>query len=116
MKKRISLVALLLTMVMLLVACGGGGLEGKWKVTDGAAFGMPADAAMFMTFKGGKLTVEAEYQGQKMSMELNYKTEGDKITIEDNSSSNLNGEMTYKVDGNKLTLTSNGIVVTLDRQ
>lgn len=117
MKKRILIAAILVCMTVVLAACGGNGLEGKWKLDPGsfASFGaLPDDAGVFFTFKGGTLTVEMEYQGTKTSMEAKYTVDGENLKIEGGDV--MNGDATFKVDGNKLTITSNGVAVVFNRQ
>ncbi len=121
MKKTVSIVSLLLAMVLLLTACGGGGqnIEGTWELVDASeATGMKeplqqakeAGGSFIFTFKGGKMTMKMEAAGQTQENELDYEVKDGKLVTSDGTSLNI------KFDGNKVTLSEGENSITLQRK
>jgi len=80
-KKVFSIVPIAIFMMMLLVSCGGGGLEGTYVAKNAAA-----EQSMYtkFIFKGGKVKIIMGAMGIEMpgGYEYGFKREGDKVSIE----------------------------------
>lgn len=145
-KKNLVVLIALLSVAMLLTACGAkAGIEGKWKIEDPfkvagmeglAALGdmvyeFTKDGKVVMTV-GGKSITEAVTESLKAAgmtdeqiaaasadaPELNYKVDGNKITMTTkigDSTTEETGE--FKLDGDKLILPSgsDGTTISLVR-
>ena len=120
MKKTVSIVSLLLAMLLLLTACGGGNsLEGTWELVDASeATGMKeplqqakeAGGSFLFTFKNGKMTMKMEAKGQTQENELDYEVKDGKLVTSDGTSLNI------KYDGNRVTLSEGENSITLQRK
>lgn len=92
MKRSIALVLLVVCLAAVLVACGGSSdIVGKWQDESGMTT---------MEFRNdGKL---GAFLGDTEIMTVDYKTEGDKLTI---TVMGQESTSTYKIEGNVLTIT-----------
>jgi ABC-type glycerol-3-phosphate transport system substrate-binding protein len=105
MKKIIALVAVLAIAVLMLAACGGNSIVGKWEAS------MMGVATMTLEFKSDNtytMTMTSTVEG--VSPETHngsYKVDGNKITIDGTESE-------YKIDGNKLSLTVPSVGTALE--
>ncbi|MBO4924867.1 MAG: hypothetical protein J5472_00155 [Clostridia bacterium] len=99
MKKRLIAAALLLTLMLTLTACGGGGsLEGTWKFISGS------QAAIDQKFNFANLT------GTEIT--LIFK-DGDLTRITKNASGESEEHFSYKVNGSKLEINGNASEFTI---
>ena len=108
-KRRIALAALLVSLALLLTACGGS-IEGTWKLVEIKGTGI--DSALIsavqmlesigieakLTFQRGVLTLPLSVLGATQTYEKAYQLKGDKLIIEGE-------ELTWQVHGDSLTLT-----------
>ena len=142
MKKLFSVVALLLTVVLLLSACGkddskdssskSAGIEGTWKLTDVKSAGLSAEelkAARDMVtsgqmqetfvFKSGKATMHIKNASYDPPMEtgynLNYTLNGNKLSMTEEGTTDTQ-EFEFKLNGDTLELSMDGGVEVFTRQ
>jgi uncharacterized lipoprotein YehR (DUF1307 family) len=120
MKKRVFLIVLAVLMIVSLTACGKKGIEGKWKYVSGDAGDLSSfGEGIFITFKGGKVTMELDPKAEGVTAEqkqfiqsllammtISYKIVSDtqlelSISVLGQSQKET---VTYKVDGDTLTL------------
>lgn len=124
MKKTLCLISVLMAMVLLLTACGGGGsgsVEGTWALTDAKGEGIGDEftqgmqliksmgGSVVMKLNGGKLTISLSFMGQEQSEESTYKINGNKLEIDGSA-------IDYSVNGNTLTLSADGVSLIFNRQ
>ena len=142
MKKMFSVVALLLTVVLLLSACGkddskdssskSGGIEGTWKLTDVKSAGLSAEelkAARDMVtsgqmqetfvFKSGKATMHIKNASYDPPMEtgynLNYTLNGNKLSMTEEGTSDTQ-TIDCTISGNTMELNMDGGILVFTRQ
>ena len=105
MKKIIALVAVLAIAVLMLAACGGNSIVGKWEAS------MMGVATMTLEFKSDNTyTATISSTIESVPSDTNsgtYKVDGNKITIDGTESE-------YKIDGNKLSLTVPSVGTALE--
>jgi len=92
MKKKMLIAVLLTCAILLLTACGGSSIVGKWtdETTKVASMEFKSDGNLVVSLLGQTQTVQ-------------YKVEGDKVTTFSNGVSRTS---TFKIEGNKLTITT----------
>ena len=123
MKKRMSVIALLLAVLLLLTACGGKeiNIDGTWDVVDAKsednAEAIAASMAQIkelggtltLTFQDGKMTLNMEVLGQSQTNETTYEIKDGKLVTE-------GSELGIRLDGDTLTLTEGNDSMTLKKQ
>ena len=123
MKKRMSVIVLLLAVLLLLTACGGKeiNIEGTWDVVDAKsednAEAIAASMAQIkelggtltLTFQDGKMTLNMEVLGQSQTNETTYEIKDGKLVTE-------GSELGIRLDGDTLTLTEGNDSMTLKKQ
>ena len=142
MKKMFSVVALLLTVVLLLSACGkddskdssskSTGIEGIWKLTDVKSAGLSAEelkAARDMVtsgqmqetfvFKSGKATMHIKNASYDPPMEVEYKLSytlnGNKLSMTEEGTNDTQS-IDCNLNGNTLELNMDGGILVFTRQ
>lgn len=105
--KRLMVAGVMLVMTCLLVACGKTSMTGTWN-TDG-----DQDQESFTFNDDGTGTMNL---GDDISVNITYKTDGDKLTITTSFLGTSESEdYTYKIKGKTLTLTKDDETVELKK-
>ena len=138
MKKTIAIIALLLSMALLLAACGkktvtGKDLEGKWTVNQATSAGEDSlagfiHAATMFTGQGGGLIINGsriclarniEYE-MLYSDICTYELKDGKMVIHDLGAEDVPAfgdfEADFRLEGSKLTLTQGSASLTLEKK
>lgn len=127
MKKRFSIAALLLILVLLLTACGRNDIEAKiqgtWNLVDAVSSDTSAEdiasslamikemgGSLTLTFDEKKMTMNMEFMGQTESSEMTYAVKDGKISTEDGT------VLDVKFDGDKAILSEGENSLTLQKQ
>ena len=112
-KKLAGLVAVMTVVMILLTACGGGNIEGTWRIVKTAGKGaeemdlnITSEDNMSMTFRDGKYTIEVDRQVVDNGT---YKIEGNKLILDGSD------ETEYRVNGNKLEIMFSDATIYLER-
>ena len=135
MKKRITIIALMLAMLLLLTACGPT-IEGTWKLTGFRSDSAGANEAKAMqemidsgamnrvfTFKGGRFTQKVTYQESADAEPVvdeysgKYRIDGNNRLVFISDSAEQTGiTMEFKLDGNTLEMISAEGTMILTKQ
>lgn len=125
--KRCLAALLVLTLLMALAACGGGGsaLAGKWKMTEVELNGVKMSLADAVKLSGqevsvdmsleadGKFTFTMKIGSTERSATGTYKEEGNTLTL---TAENEKEPMELKKDGSQLVIDQSGTKMYLDKQ
>ena len=134
MKKRMTIVALLLAMLTLLTACGAN-IEGTWKLTGLRSNNATQEELVIMqelvdsgamdrvfTFKGGRFTQKVTYRDSADAEPVvdeydgKYRIDGNQLVFISDGADATGITMEFKVNGNTLELISGDGVMILTKQ
>ena len=102
-KSIFAMITLMMVLSIVMLACGGGGLNGTW-VTD-----MGFGTEMTWTFSGNRLTQES--MGMRITMP--YTVRGNYISM---NYEGMDVELPYRIDGNRLIIDMMGFEIVFTKR